>query len=403
MPLQLCVFRTKDAYCGPRRILLRKSGQVTLPSEGDMWSAICENMRMDPHRSLRHRGSPVKGLISSPTLAQVKERTIRNLGSAPFYAGLLKRSFIGHLRRYSSPGDALRSRLILQLYLQPELWVQKEKRLEAIGQRILNPERAFQRYKKRKSSLSPVTMSREFDQAILDGFANIDSVIFALRELAVDNVQLLPNPQGRPGPDAEGSVGGLTFPIEAKRLRGNEGFYKLQAEIDRRRAIDPHHLAELSVSVRSPFATSHGGLELLSDEDLAVIGERFYHTGRRREPGPTIVDRVIVSGGHEITLELNDGFGPGHLNVMGTAGLLDPLDTSSLEAKVAGKVREAAAQLSAWYEDGVNRPSDLAFIQVEFPGHMIFFSDEAESRVIQIAADAGQQAGIRVKVSCTWS
>ena len=49
------------------------------------------------------------------------------------------------------------------------------------------------------------------------------------------------------------------------------------------------------------------------------------------------------------------------------------MDTSSLEAKVAGdagKVQEAVVQLSAWYEDGVNRPSDLAFIQVEFPGRL---------------------------------
>ncbi len=364
-----------------------------------LWKWVCEIGR----RRFIGRGALMDGLISSPTYAQVQERTIHNLESAPFYAGLLKRSVVGHLRRYRTPREALTSRVIRQLYLQAERWIEAEKRVETLRPRLLNPERAFPRFKKKTSSLSPILMSREFDQAMLDGFATMDSAIYALRDLAVDRAQLLPQPQGRRGPDAEAFLEGATFPIEAKRVRGDEGFYKLQDEIDSRRALDPPRLARPSVSVKLPFAASHGGLELLSDEDLVMIGERFSQMAGRSERGRPLLSLIVVSQGHKITLELSDRYGPGHLDVMGTAGLLDPLDTSSLEVKVADKVREATAQLSAWHDDGVTEASDLAFIQVEFPGSMIFFSDEAERKITEIALDAGRQAGVRVKVSCSWS
>src|SRR5438034_731019 len=107
-----------------------------------IWKRVCEI----GCRWFSRRGSPIDVLISFPTYDEVQERTIHNLESAPFYAGLLKHSVLGHLRRCTSPWVALRSRVIRRLYLESDPWVRAGKRNEQLVPRILHPERAFPRF-----------------------------------------------------------------------------------------------------------------------------------------------------------------------------------------------------------------------------------------------------------------
>ncbi|HYV19376.1 MAG TPA: hypothetical protein VFC25_10145 [Verrucomicrobiae bacterium] len=292
--------------------------------------------------------------------------------------------------------------MIRKLYLETAPWVVAEKSVGEHGTRIACPERAFPRFKK-KSSKGPVPMSREFDQSMLDGFACIDAAVHAVRELGASSVEILALPKLGKRPDALAIHPEGNFPIEAKRVRADAGFYKLQDEVDGRRALDPQPLARPSLRVTFPFPLAHGGLERLSDQGLVIIGEAFAEMARRWTKGGRITETCLLPEGLKLTLEVSDGLGPGQLIVMGTGGLIEPLDTSWLEKKVAVKVREAKEQLAAWHQDGATRHTGLAFIKAEFPEHMIFHRDEAERRIIEAGTRAGKEAGVRVKVTCTWS
>jgi hypothetical protein len=332
-------------------------------------------------------------------ISEVEETVLQNLAKAPFYASLLRNSVSDHLRRCQSPSGALKSRVIRQLYLGAKAWINAETSLVSVSADILHPERAFPRFKRRKTTLPAVQLSREFDQAMLDAFAAIESALYVIRDLGAGTVEMLKPKQGGPWPDAVATIGKDRFPIEAKRIRGAAGFYRLQDEIDSRRALNPEFLSGPSVSLKLHHGTPRDILDLLSDDNFTVLGDRFELMARRRQKGVTLAERVSLGQEHEATLELSDRSPLGLLSVHGAGGLIEPLDISYLETKAQEKIEEATIQLSAWHDDGKNRPTDLAFVQVELPDETLFHEGQAERQLEEIAARAGSRLRIRVKVA----
>src|SRR5437867_2615189 len=290
----------------------------------------------------------------TPTLEDVQETVLRNLTTIPFYGEMLRRPVMDHFRRCSSARDALRSRIIRRIYIDVEPWVQSAKRYEDVTPCILHPERAFPRFRRISSSLSARRLSTEFDQAMLDGFAAIDGAVYIIRDLGANGVEMLPQRGNISTPDAMAKAGDESFPMEAKRIRGERGFYSIEDEIDSRRALDPKRLSGAGVQVRMLTGTPRHVLENLSDQDVVVIGDSFESLAHRIGANHSLSEKLDLGAGRRIAIEVGEKLIPGGLMVTGSGGEVLPFDTGYLEEKITRRLREAASQLASIHEDGIN-------------------------------------------------
>jgi hypothetical protein len=337
-----------------------------------------------------------------PTLEEVKSSALRNLAEIPFYGNILRRPVEDYLGRCGSAEEALRSRIVRNLHLGTRPWTETASSLAAQLSCILHPERAFPRFRTDPETLGPRGAAREFDQAMLDGFAAIDGAIYTIRDEAMESVEMLSQRGSERRPDALARRAEMSFPIEAKRLRGEIGFFYLQDEIDARRAMGMDRLSDLDVYIQVLPGTPRHLLETLSEEELTSIGEAFERMATRTTGNERTAENIDLGTGRFLRMEVSRNPNGGQLLTSGPvvsapAGEGLDFDTAYLEEKISSRIQAAAPQLAA-VRGGVNWPEDLVYLQIELPSRTIFDRDEIQQRLSATAEREAQRLGVRTAV-----